>query len=51
MSEYQATTKKHKHKRASTNSRTDPQGRKTVNQLRNTASDEVNGSAENPMCA
>ena len=48
---YQATTKKHKRKRSSTNSCTEPQGTKTVNQLGNTAREDVNRAAENRICS
>ena len=47
---YQARTKKPKRKRSSTNnSCTEPQGTKTLQQLRNTASDDGNRAAEIPI--
>ena len=44
-----ARRKNPKSKRSSTNSCTEPQGTKTVDQLGNTASDNVNGAAVNPI--
>ena len=47
---YHSITKNPKRKRSPTNSCTEPQGTKTVNQLGNTASDCVNRTAKNPIC-
>ena len=40
-----------KRKRSFTNSCAEHQGIKTVKQLGNTASDDVNHAAENPICS
>ena len=46
---HQARTKKHKRKRSSTNSCTEPQG-KDFKQIGNTANDDVNRATENLLC-
>ena len=48
---YQARTKKPKCKRSPTNSCIELNGTKIVKHLGNTASDDVNRAAENPICS
>ena len=47
---YQARAKKPKRKPSSTNTCTERHGTKTVKQVGNTTSDDVNRAAENPIC-